>query len=88
MMSHLCLADSHTCATRLREIRKLIGRVIGTRGSLVKFYPSQDYQATMFLKRVMDDPSKLDEVWTFSFLTTCPVIFTHAIHFPGHTQVS
>lgn len=60
------MADSYIRATRLREIRKLIGRVIGTRGSLVKFYPSQDYQATMFLKRVMDDPTKLDEVSMFS----------------------
>ncbi|EIM88804.1 cytochrome P450 [Stereum hirsutum FP-91666 SS1] len=64
-MASLCGWDRVLSAARagprLREIRKLIGRVIGTRGSLVKFYPSQDYQATMFLKRVMDDPTKLDE---------------------------
>jgi len=41
---------------RFREYRKLIGRVIGTRGNMVKFYPVEDYQANMFLKRVFSDP--------------------------------
>ncbi|KAJ7174153.1 cytochrome P450 [Mycena crocata] len=46
---------------RFREYRKLIGRVIGTRGSMVKFYPLEDYQANMFLKRVLGDPQSFDE---------------------------
>ncbi|KAI0057368.1 cytochrome P450 [Artomyces pyxidatus] len=45
---------------RIREYRKLIGRVIGTKGAMVKFYPAEDFQATMFLKRVLDHPDMLD----------------------------
>ncbi|KAJ6573817.1 cytochrome P450 [Mycena vulgaris] len=45
---------------RLKEYRKLIGKVIGTRGSMVKFYPVEDYQANMFLKRVLEDPKAFD----------------------------
>ncbi|KAJ7288668.1 cytochrome P450 [Mycena rebaudengoi] len=45
---------------RFREYRKLIGRVIGTRGSMVKFNPVEDYQANMFLKRVLDNPKAFD----------------------------
>ncbi|KAF5356610.1 hypothetical protein D9758_008240 [Tetrapyrgos nigripes] len=41
---------------RFREYRKLIGRVIGTRGNMVKFYPVEDFQANMFLKRVFTEP--------------------------------
>jgi hypothetical protein len=47
---------------RFLRYRKLIGRVIGTRGSIVKFQPTEDLQATMFLKRVLDSPEKLDQV--------------------------
>ncbi|KAJ6541415.1 cytochrome P450 [Mycena capillaripes] len=41
---------------RFKEYRKLIGRVIGTRGSMEKFYPIEEYQGNMFLKRVLEDP--------------------------------
>ncbi|KAK7439838.1 hypothetical protein VKT23_017410 [Stygiomarasmius scandens] len=41
---------------RFREYRKLIGRVIGTRGNMTKFHPVEDYQANMFLKRVFTNP--------------------------------
>ncbi|KAJ6517274.1 cytochrome P450 [Mycena vitilis] len=44
-----------------KEYRKLIGRVIGTRGSMVKFYPVEEYQGNMFLKRVLENPQKFDE---------------------------
>ncbi|KAJ7102588.1 cytochrome P450 [Mycena belliarum] len=43
-----------------REYRKLIGKVIGTRGSMVKFNPVGEYQANMFLKRVLEDPKAFD----------------------------
>ncbi|KAJ6585742.1 cytochrome P450 [Mycena capillaripes] len=46
---------------QFREYRRLIGKVIGTRGSMVKFYPVEDYQANMFLKRVLENPQKFDE---------------------------
>ncbi|KAF9064285.1 cytochrome P450 [Rhodocollybia butyracea] len=42
---------------RFREYRKLIGKVIGTKGSMVKFYPVEDYQANMFLKRIFTNPA-------------------------------
>jgi hypothetical protein len=29
---------------------------------MVKFQPTEDYQATMFLKRVLDSPGQLDQV--------------------------
>ncbi|KAJ7451064.1 cytochrome P450 [Mycena latifolia] len=45
---------------QLKEYRKLIGKVIGTRGSMVKFYPVEEYQANMFLKRVLEDPKAFD----------------------------
>ncbi|KAI0037470.1 hypothetical protein FA95DRAFT_1568145, partial [Auriscalpium vulgare] len=65
-MAALCGFDRAMSGTRygprLREYRKLIGRVIGTKGSMVKFYPAEEYQSTMFLKRVMNKPAKLDEV--------------------------
>ncbi|KAF7360790.1 Cytochrome P450 [Mycena venus] len=38
------------------ECRRLIGKVIGTKGSMVKFNPMENYQANMFLKRVLEDP--------------------------------
>ncbi|KAJ7907006.1 cytochrome P450, partial [Mycena leptocephala] len=34
---------------QFKEYRKLIGKVIGTRGHMVKFYPVEDYQANMLL---------------------------------------
>lgn len=40
----------------------MIGRVIGTKGSMVKFQPAEDFQATMFLKRLLEVPDKLEEV--------------------------
>ncbi|KAJ6530989.1 cytochrome P450 [Mycena vulgaris] len=46
---------------QFKEYRKLIGKVIGTRGSMVKFYPVEDYQANMFLKRVLENPAAFDE---------------------------
>ncbi|KIK70290.1 hypothetical protein GYMLUDRAFT_67518 [Collybiopsis luxurians FD-317 M1] len=42
--------------TRFREYRKLIGKVIGTKGNMVKFYPVEDYQANMFLRRIFQNP--------------------------------
>ncbi|KAJ7127635.1 cytochrome P450 [Mycena epipterygia] len=53
---------------RSKQYRKLIGRVIGTRASMVKFYPVEDYQASMFLKRVLENP-KAFEAWVFSLRT-------------------
>ncbi|KAJ7823535.1 cytochrome P450 [Mycena leptocephala] len=47
---------------QFKEYRKLIGKVIGTRGHMVKFYPVKDYQANMLLKRVLENPDKFDEV--------------------------
>ncbi|KAJ3793676.1 cytochrome P450 [Lentinula aff. detonsa] len=41
---------------RFREYRKLIGKVIGTKGSMTKFYPVEDYQANMSLKRIFQKP--------------------------------
>ncbi|KAJ6548518.1 cytochrome P450 [Mycena capillaripes] len=38
------------------EYRRLIGKVIGTKGSMVKFNAVEDYQANMFLKQVLEDP--------------------------------
>jgi hypothetical protein len=29
---------------------------------MVKFYPVEDYQANMLLKRVLENPNKFDEV--------------------------
>ncbi|KAJ7911356.1 cytochrome P450 [Mycena leptocephala] len=46
---------------QFKEYRKLIGKVIGTRGHMVKFYPVEDYQANMLLKRVLENPNKFDE---------------------------
>ncbi|KAJ7133346.1 cytochrome P450 [Mycena epipterygia] len=45
---------------RSKQYRKLIARVIGTRASIAKFYPVEDYQASMFLKRVLDDPTAFE----------------------------
>ncbi|KAF8828256.1 hypothetical protein HHX47_DHR4000894 [Lentinula edodes] len=41
---------------RFREYRKLIGKVIGTKGSMAKFYPVEDFQANMLLKRIFQNP--------------------------------
>ncbi|KAI0321419.1 cytochrome P450 [Amylostereum chailletii] len=59
---------------KLREQRRLIGRVIGTRGTMVKFYPAADYQATMCLKRILDDPKRLDEVYARRFFLMALVL--------------
>ncbi|KAJ7664865.1 cytochrome P450 [Mycena rosella] len=45
---------------QFKEYRKLIGRVIGTRESMIKFYPVEEYQANMFLKRVLGNPEGFD----------------------------
>ncbi|KAJ6540312.1 cytochrome P450 [Mycena capillaripes] len=45
---------------RFREYRKLIGKVIGTRAGMANYNPLEDYQANMFLKRVLDDPKAFD----------------------------
>ncbi|KAK7035675.1 cytochrome P450 [Favolaschia claudopus] len=42
--------------SRFREYRKLISRVIGTRGCIEKFNEIEEYQGNMFLKRVLPDP--------------------------------
>lgn len=49
----------------LRQCRKSIGRIIGSRASMSKFHPIVNYQSTMFLRRVLDDPDKLQDVHTF-----------------------
>ncbi|KAJ3729886.1 cytochrome P450 [Lentinula raphanica] len=41
---------------RFREYRKLIGKIIGTKTSMMKFYPIEDYQANMSLKRIFQKP--------------------------------
>ncbi|KAF7344988.1 Cytochrome P450 [Mycena venus] len=38
------------------KVTFLCCRVIGTRGSMEKFYPVEEYQGNMFLKRVLEDP--------------------------------
>ncbi|KAF8143310.1 cytochrome P450 [Mycena galopus ATCC 62051] len=45
---------------RFREYRKLIGKVIGTRAAMAKYNSLEDYQANMFLKRVLNDPKAFD----------------------------
>ncbi|KIY44122.1 cytochrome P450 [Fistulina hepatica ATCC 64428] len=64
-MAALCgwhrVLSSARYGPRFREYRKLIGRVIGTRGHMVRFYPVEDYQATMFLRRVLNDPERFED---------------------------
>ncbi|KAJ7325458.1 hypothetical protein DFH08DRAFT_817135 [Mycena albidolilacea] len=48
--------------SRSKEYRKLIGRVIGTRGSIEKFHPIKEYQGNMFLKRVLEDSAAFESV--------------------------
>ncbi|TFK45989.1 cytochrome P450 [Heliocybe sulcata] len=64
-MATLCGWDRALSACRygprFREYRKLIGRVIGTRGSMKQFHPAEEYQATMFLKRVLANPDRVDD---------------------------
>ncbi|KAJ6530948.1 cytochrome P450 [Mycena vulgaris] len=55
------LLSSARYGPRFREYRKLIGKVIGTRGSMVKLYPVEDYQANMFLKRVLENPAAFEQ---------------------------
>ncbi|KAF7332878.1 Cytochrome P450 [Mycena venus] len=43
-----------------KEYRRLIGKVIGTKKSMVKFNVVENYQANMFLKRVLEDPKGFD----------------------------
>ncbi|KAJ7490114.1 cytochrome P450 [Mycena galericulata] len=63
-MANLCgwgrVLSSSRYGPRFKEYRKLIGRVIGTRSSIEKFYPAEEYQANMFLKRVLDNPVAFD----------------------------
>ncbi|KAJ7468776.1 hypothetical protein FB451DRAFT_1257306 [Mycena latifolia] len=63
-MDNLCgwdrVLSSARYGPRFKECRKLIGKVIGTSGSMEKFYPVENYQANMFLKRVLGDPSAFD----------------------------
>lgn len=35
---------------------------------MVKFYPVEEYQANMFLKRVLENPKAFDEVESLQFL--------------------
>ena len=44
---------------RFREIRKYMGRLIGTRASAEKFAPLQEKETAKLLARVMGDPSSL-----------------------------
>ncbi|KAJ7166718.1 cytochrome P450 [Mycena filopes] len=59
-MASLCgwdrVLSSQRYGARFKTHRKLIGRVIGARSSMEKFYPIEEYQGNMLLKRVLDDP--------------------------------
>ncbi|KAJ7644946.1 cytochrome P450 [Roridomyces roridus] len=44
-----------------KEYRKLIGKVIGTRKNMARFNPTEEYQANMFLKRVLENPAAFEE---------------------------
>ncbi|KAK7029931.1 cytochrome P450 [Favolaschia claudopus] len=59
-MANLCgwdrVLSSARYGPRFREYRKLISRVIGTRGCIEKFNEIEEYQGNMFLKRVLEDP--------------------------------
>ncbi|KAF8179063.1 cytochrome P450 [Mycena galopus ATCC 62051] len=57
-MASLCGWDR--VLSRFKEYRKLISRVIGTRGSIEKFYHIEEYQGNMFLKHVLEDPSAFE----------------------------
>ncbi|KAJ7482980.1 cytochrome P450 [Mycena galericulata] len=63
-MANMCgwgrVLSSARYGPQFREYRKLIGKVIGTRGSMVKFYAVEEYQANMFLKRVLENPKAFD----------------------------
>ncbi|KAJ7085397.1 cytochrome P450 [Mycena belliarum] len=63
-MAHLCgwdrVLSSARYGPRFKEYRKLISKVIGTRGSMEKFYPMEDHQGNMLLKRVLEDPSAFE----------------------------
>ncbi|KAK6987836.1 cytochrome P450 [Favolaschia claudopus] len=46
--------------SRFRAYRKLIAQVIGNRTKMENFYPTLEYQANMFLKRVLSNPEGFD----------------------------
>ncbi|KAK6981394.1 hypothetical protein R3P38DRAFT_3114081 [Favolaschia claudopus] len=48
--------------SRFRAYRKLIAQVIGNRTKMENFYPTLEYQANMFLKRVLSNPEGFDMV--------------------------
>ncbi|KAK6974645.1 cytochrome P450 [Favolaschia claudopus] len=48
--------------SRFRAYRKLIAQVIGNRTKMDNFYPTLEYQANMFLKRVLSNPEGFDMV--------------------------
>ncbi|KAF8145798.1 cytochrome P450, partial [Mycena galopus ATCC 62051] len=63
-MASLCgwdrVLSSARYGPRFKEYRKLINRVIETRGSIEKFYHIEEYQGNMFLKRVLEDRSAFE----------------------------
>ncbi|KAF7360792.1 Cytochrome P450 [Mycena venus] len=61
-MAHMSGWDRVLGGTRYgdKEYRWLIGKVIGTKGSVVKFNAVEEYQANMLLKRVLEDPRGFD----------------------------
>ncbi|KAJ7157971.1 cytochrome P450 [Mycena crocata] len=63
-MANLCgwdrVLSSARYGPRFKAYRRLIGKVIGTRGSIEKFYPIEEYQANMFLKRIIEDPTSFE----------------------------
>jgi hypothetical protein len=56
---------------------------------MVKFYPVEDYQANMLLKRVLENPDKFDEV-VIRLGLFCSIINILLVRLPGseRTKVS
>jgi len=46
---------------RFKDYRKLISRVVGTRKSMERFYPAEEHQSSMLLKRILSHPKKIEE---------------------------
>ncbi|CAK5270919.1 unnamed protein product [Mycena citricolor] len=50
---------------RLREYRKLVSQVIGSKNSMAKFHSAEEWQGNMLLKRILSNPSAFRDVGTF-----------------------
>ena len=55
------LSNSHY-GPRVRKWRKLFARVIGTREHVARFNEVEEYQAAMFVERVLADPEEWYDV--------------------------